>query len=198
VGTGFFVWHMNRVWLVTAAHIPLYQQPKPNWEKWPEVLFVRTPGRKHDFALPLLKPGSKEPNFAYIAGPSGLADFLAIPVPIEHFAKGRPLAGVERFKLDGVPIPKVGTTGTAIGYKTIGSTFIKTTFEAAVTSADQWVVRLSKPSSPGISGGPLLGGDGTLMGLVFGNTGVGVSGEGMAVSPHSMREIIDAGIKTGL
>ena len=199
VGTGFFAWHKFRVWLLTAAHVPLCRPaPQANWSEWPEAIYAHREGR-----LPLpfelfrtKSDGLRRPAFAFLPHDSGIADFIALPVPTSFFGDEGHLSHVERLSLDGAVTPAVGTGVRAIGFPTGGGgwpVYPAKEQLAKVVEVSAELVKFSVASLPGLSGGPLVDEQDRLAGLVIGNNGFG-----RAVSPAAMRYIIECGLSEGL
>lgn len=198
VGSGFFAWHRLRVWLLTAAHMPRGEpNPQANWGEWPETIHAH---RRDRLPVPLdlfhYEGGVRRPNFAFLQHDTGIADFIALPVSVDHFGSGGLLDDVLRLSLANSAPLVVGTAVRAMGFPTGSPNWPRYPAceqEADVIAVSSELIEFSAQSLPGLSGGPLVDADGRLAGLVIGN-----NGSGRAVSPNAMRHIIDRGLAEGL
>ncbi|WP_193316455.1 hypothetical protein [Methylorubrum populi] len=192
-GSGFFVSHVGREWLVTAGHIPLNMpQPHCNWLEWPNNIEVA--GSMHgQLSLPLkrVKNGAIDASFAYLGGgDKPMADFMALPVPggtAEHMQS-------QLYSLD-AQLPEAGFKARIIGYPTSLQPWPSekaSELEINIKEVTPEILFYTPSASPGTSGGPVLVAGDKLIGMT-----IGFDSSGKAVSAFAIGRILDANLAAG-
>lgn len=196
IGTAFLASALGKEWLISALHVPIYENPHDDWARWPkraglELDFPRRKGKK----FPLFKAGTSTPNFVHFKTEDGVvADFMAFELP--HIGITERLRS--RLRVFNIEVPenpplKVGDTVHVFGYPIP---------EQILTSAAHTVFQLATPTNPlqterkvleGFSGGPVLTDHGELVGMAIGNTED--EKHGNIIARATLLELLKAGVK---
>ncbi len=199
-GSAFLFTHEERLWLCTAAHVPLYGQmqahggrwmPHKNWQTWPQTMIVLTPptptsGPSMLAGLPMFANGA--PLFRYLdVDDTHIADLLVLPLDAQQQLA---LAPFTRFVL-GADRPRPGTAVEALGYPRVrtanGPHILPLHQEAAtVTAIPGELVQHDYQALEGMSGGPLVSVSGNLIGMNIGHE----DGSGFAVGQSAIARAI--------
>lgn len=170
-GTAFLARYDGKLWLISALHVPYGEKPHNDWSRFPKRMEIRTcPSDNHVLDLGNLIDASNNPRFLYTTQGNGtLADFMAIPLVDGSLPVW--LSHVRIFDLN------KDTREAAIGEEATLWGCPKKECKLAATRLKIWalpthnsLLQTEQIAEEGNSGGPLIGSDGKLLGMVIGNT----------------------------
>jgi len=177
------------VWLITAAHVVLGQNPvHGDWAKWPEVVSL-LPAEGIVVDLELFR-APDVPGFAFLGDQSQIADFIARPLPPAIFATIPVLAQVQTFDLDAACLAFADQAVRIFGHPTDVEQWPErpaAELRRQVIKVAPELIQYSPEAMPGTSGGPVLNHAGALVGMSFGHN----HGVGRIISAGAMKGIMD-------
>lgn len=166
VGSGFLVADSSTVWLITCVHLITMLKETP------PVLALFDGAILHGQTVPVAIPlfGNRAQRFSVVINNAdgNLIDVLAIKLTPTEAA---PLLAYGAFARASIIPPTVGAAATALGFPgaATGDHSIATV-ETEIETVHGASIVLSVPSASGMSGGPVLSGDG-LVGMIHGDLG---------------------------
>lgn len=175
IGSGFLAEFQDRLFLMSAAHIPFGAPSQTNdWRTWPATVSVHIPG--HHVPLDLFDEidGSREPKFGYHLDPDGVRLIDLMWIPLDQYPDGfvEVLASTyHTFDLNEKISALHGERVTCFGYPSAGPWPFEKPSRAvgALSTADPLRFTASAKIKRGFSGGPVTNTSGQLVGMAFGS-----------------------------
>lgn len=174
IGTGFLLMKGLRLFLVTAAHVPVEAQPTDDWSVWPGELRIFRPDRY--LTVPLFRglASDRAPRFVWVGREGGLIqDFLAIEFDPATLATGAVFEGFGTVHADSMRFASPGEAVRGYGYPFLGETWPSAEadgFEGSFRRYEGVLGEADAPVLKGHSGGPVMRADGAWIGMTIGTT----------------------------
>ena len=189
IGAGFLIKKAQRLWLITAAHVPTNSQPVSDWANWPENIYVWvTPSTCEVLPLFIVEGSIRKPNFLSISSSGNrIHDFMALPImPSDaheregllsqfHVVRNRPLGD-----------PVKGTLVVGFGFPFVSEKWPSAEphrFDGRFLYRGGMVSRIRAEVKKGHSGGPVFTERGVFLGMTIGSDVSPGGDEQVALAP---------------
>lgn len=178
VGTAFLGSVGGRLFIITAAHVPVGAQPTNDWSRYArELKLILSEGAARATLVLFFEDGQgcREPQFGYIGASSGaIADVMWYPLGGQNEAV-RVLTA--EYAVHAIPESfTAAPVWTANGYPGSHQPWppvLQTVTGRALGAVDDGhMFEALIPSEPGFSGGPVIDPSGLLVGMIAGKDGV--------------------------
>jgi hypothetical protein len=174
IGTGFLLMKERRLFLVTAAHVPLEAQPTDDWSAWPAELLIFRQDRA--LTVPLFRglPVGRVPRFIYVGRGGGfIQDFLAMEFGLDALAAGNVFEGFATVDAASMRFASPGEMVRGFGYPLLGEKWPSSEVDAIQGLFRGYEGVLAEADAPvhkWHSGGPVFRADGAWIGMTIGRT----------------------------
>lgn len=186
-GAAFLTRYDGKLWLISALHVPYGAKPHNDWSRFPKRMEIRTcPSDNHVLDLGNLIDASNNPRFLYTTQGNGIpADFMAIPLVDGSLPAWLSHVRIFDLKKD-TRKASVGEEATLWGYPKDKNKLTATPLTIWALPTHNSLLQTEQTAVEGNSGGPLIGSDGKLLGMVIGNT----NGRGLFVCSEMLEGLM--------